>query len=349
MAVAHDHDRYLPRDDNPAFDPKMFYTLHHANRPSYALSAGNDGEVRGTIDISVQNSTSSQNWQFFHQGGHYFIRNYDYGPGFQLGFPESEDTQSLPLLYRRRGGKGHQWTLSPVDGGWEMSNELIGTSKRYILVPGIRLPYMLAGAHTSYTAWTITANTRQATTPASLPASSRKLTRSSAAEAQPLEGDWLKKVEDDQSSSTVSINTLAATSPPEASPSDLSPSPAPRLSTGSIAGIVVGAVIFIFAVLFALWFFLNRGRKKRRSHRIFDSSCEVNAKDAVVEKDGDQRLELAMPISEISCRDGDPLRYRNELDSKAICAELVAEVVVLEVTSRSNSEEGDAGAPPRDR
>lgn len=47
----------------------------------------------------------------------------------------------------------------------------------------------------------------------------------------------------------------------------------------------------------------------------------------MVEKDGDSRLELAMPVSEVSCRDGDPLRYRSELDSKVICAELEAGVV----------------------
>lgn len=160
MAVAHDHDRYLPRDDNPAFDPKMFYTLHHVNRPSSALSAGSFRDTIGIVEIIGQNNTSSENWQLFYRAGHYFIRNYDYGPGYQLAIAESQDEQSLPLLFSSRSGKGHQWTLNKVEGGWEMINELIGNGSRYVLLPDGRTAYMQTPYDPKNAVWNITANPR---------------------------------------------------------------------------------------------------------------------------------------------------------------------------------------------
>lgn len=118
-------------------------------------------------------------------------------------------------------------------------------------------------------------------------------------------------------SATTGTRSLVASTPVDASgsatsASDPVPPAAKYLSAGAIAGISVGAVIFLLAVIFALWFFLRK--KKDRADESPDTSHDVHDSNARWEKDGEVKIELEVPQPELSCRNGDPARYRVELD-----------------------------------
>ncbi|KAH7405864.1 hypothetical protein DE146DRAFT_630566 [Phaeosphaeria sp. MPI-PUGE-AT-0046c] len=111
------------------------------------------------------------------------------------------------------------------------------------------------------------------------------------------------------------------------------PSSSPHLNGGAIAGIVVGAVVLISAVVFIMWFLLRKKRHARNEH---GTPHEVRANEALSEKDADgNKVELGVPALELPCRDNDPLRYRTELDSLLVYAELEADSVETRVESRS--------------
>lgn len=120
------------------------------------------------------------------------------------------------------------------------------------------------------------------------------LMRCSAAVARPIVDAWLSRVEDVQPSSAISSSAIISATTALGSPTSDSvlslPSAPPRLNAGAIAGIVVGAVLFLVAIL-TLYFMY---RKKKRPH-------ENNAMNAVAEKDGvSKEVELAIPTSELS-------------------------------------------------
>lgn len=154
MIVA--NERHVPRDDSPDFDSREFYTIKIPNIPGGGLNAGNSKDTNGGVRLDKVSKTSSENWQLFFQSGRYFIRNYDYGPRYQLGVTEEDRTS--PRLYRTSGSVTQQWTLSKVNGGWEIGNELWGAGARYTLPPDSAQPLMRM--ETDGSPWNITINFR---------------------------------------------------------------------------------------------------------------------------------------------------------------------------------------------
>lgn len=149
-------NRHGRRDDSPDFDAQEFYTIKIPNNPGGGLNAGNSKNTNGGVRLEQVSKTSSENWQLYFQSGRYFIRNYDYGPRYQLGVTE-EDRLS-PRLYRTSGSISQQWTLHQVSGGWEMGNELWGTGARFALPPDSATPSMRQ--ETDGSPWNITINFR---------------------------------------------------------------------------------------------------------------------------------------------------------------------------------------------
>jgi hypothetical protein len=154
MAATHPH--YSRRDEASAFDSKMFYTFNNPTLSQYSLSAGIYTDTNGAINMTAAGGLSSENWQLFFQSGRYFIRNYDYGAKWQLGL--TDDSRSVPKLYPRSGSTSQQWTISKVDGGWEMVNGLWGKGTVFALPKDWPIPAMRSEAEGS--AWNITANPR---------------------------------------------------------------------------------------------------------------------------------------------------------------------------------------------
>lgn len=146
------------RDDSPAFDPRSFYTVNNLNLPGQSLGAGISKDTVGDVDIRAYNTSSSENWQFFFQSGRYFIRNWDYGSELQLGV--TAESQSTPRLYPRNGTLSQQWTLTKIDGDWQMTNGLLGEGLKYALQKNWAVPAMRSEA--DGTVWNITINPRQA-------------------------------------------------------------------------------------------------------------------------------------------------------------------------------------------
>lgn len=154
MAVA--HKGHIRRDDSPDFDSREFYTIKIPNIPRGSLNAGNSKDTNGDIKLDQISTTSSENWQLFFQSGRYFIRNYDYGPRYQLGL--TEEDRVFPRLYRTSGSVRQQWTLNKVNGGWEMGNELWETGARFALAPDSPKPFVRT--ETDGSPWNITINFR---------------------------------------------------------------------------------------------------------------------------------------------------------------------------------------------
>jgi hypothetical protein len=160
----------------------------------------------------------------------------------------------------------------------------------------------------------------------------QELIDSSAAERNPLRNDSLSRVGGDLQSlsiapSSTSVSATTETRSVVASPpvdalgsatSTSSPVPpaAKHLSTGAIAGISVGAIIFLLVIILTLWFILRK--KKKRADESPDTSHDVHDSYTRWEKDGEVRIELAVPTPELSCRNGDPARYHVELDAKGV-------------------------------
>ena len=106
------------------FNPKTFYLLNNTSLTNYSLSAGIFLDTNGAINMTTSGAYSSENWQIFPQGGRFFIRNYDYGPNFQLGL--TTESRGIPMLYPRSGSVTQQWSIMTTDGGWKLTNGLLG-------------------------------------------------------------------------------------------------------------------------------------------------------------------------------------------------------------------------------
>ena len=144
------------RDDAPSFDSKMFYTLRNPNAPTGSLSSGIYTDTNGAINMTLDGSLSSENWQLFFQSGRYFIRNYDYGAKWQLGI--TEESRSIPKLYERSGSVSQQWRLLKVGDGWHLVNELWGEGTVFALPRGWLVPAMRSEMDGA--TWNITSNPR---------------------------------------------------------------------------------------------------------------------------------------------------------------------------------------------
>jgi hypothetical protein len=160
MSNAHSHQ--LRRQEASSFDPRMYYTLNNLVLPLFTLSAGyadpssesaSDFSLR-KINVTAYGTYSSENWQLFPQSGRYFIRNYDAGSVYQLGIEGRDSTG--PQLLPRSGSISQQWTLTEVNGGWEMRNELLGSGSVLAMPRGWSIPVMNSG--TDGAVWNITSN-----------------------------------------------------------------------------------------------------------------------------------------------------------------------------------------------
>jgi hypothetical protein len=135
----------------------MYYTIRNVADLNFGLSSGENMQPQGLVDTQAAGSLSSENWQFFYQSGRYFIRNRDYGAGWQLGLTPGNSSQ--PQLYPvTTGEKNLQWTVTKVDLGWQLANGLLGAGPIMVLNPTGALPLMQLGG--SNGVWNITRNPR---------------------------------------------------------------------------------------------------------------------------------------------------------------------------------------------
>lgn len=162
------------RDAPPTFNSTMYYKLSNVNRPGAVLSAGVFQDTQGALNMTLSSDTlTSENWQLFYQSGRYFIRNFDYGAGYQLGL--TSNSESWPRLYPRNGKVEQQWSIQPVDGGYELVNGLWGNGTSLNIPKTWLMPAM--NSDTSGRAWNITANP-------------------TATKLQPISGEMLTPVQD---------------------------------------------------------------------------------------------------------------------------------------------------------
>jgi hypothetical protein len=141
-----------------ALSPNKYYILFNPTLKDeagiqYALHAGIYLKPFGVVGIAPM-SLSSQNWQLFPQGGRWFIRNYDYGPDYQLGL--TTQGGGVPTLLRRSGSLGQQWSITPTDGGYRLTNGLLGNGTA-LAVPSQVVDIAMQAASVG-TIWNITAN-----------------------------------------------------------------------------------------------------------------------------------------------------------------------------------------------
>jgi hypothetical protein len=306
--MSNTHSRQFRRQDTSSFDPKMFYTLNNLVLPRYTLSASTGGDPNALINVTQYGSLSSENWQLFYQQGRYFIRNYDYGAGWQLGL--SQNDPNAPKMYARSGSISQQWTLSQVDGGWTMQNGLAGSGSVLGMPSGWSIPAMRTG-ETDGSVWNITSN-------------------ESAARSKPLQGDFISSVSNVEGASTTPTPTPTSISPTSATPtnpnltglptlsggatatpSSLSTPSTSKISSGAIAGIAIGAIALLGIAIFALWFFLFR---KKRASNPHSAPYEVHGDPIPTEKYAyHATAELPSPPVEIMTNDNETVHGRAEL------------------------------------
>ena len=140
-----------------AFDKTYFYILNSTALSGYTLSAGQAQDTKGNLGMTANAFSSSENWQLLSQGGRYFIRNFDYGAGFQLGLSETD--RSTPKLYKTSGSILQQWSILQFEGGYQLVNGLLGNGTTLNLRTSAGIPPIMQ-ASSPGTTWTITRNPR---------------------------------------------------------------------------------------------------------------------------------------------------------------------------------------------
>jgi hypothetical protein len=121
------------------------------------------------------------------------------------------------------------------------------------------------------------------------------------------------------SSASASASAASATTDPRPTTSELSSPPRQTshdfvLSSGTIAGIVIGALVLVGVATFALWFFLFK--KKRQLHQ-HNGPFEVSDTSVVTEKYAYNIAELATPPAEIGTKEHETVHNRAELSSSS--------------------------------
>ncbi|KAH7078831.1 hypothetical protein BKA63DRAFT_251943 [Paraphoma chrysanthemicola] len=301
-------------DISLAFDPSTYYTIRNVADLNFGLSSGQNMGPQGLVDLQAAGSLSSENWQILYQAGRYFIRNRDYGAGWQLGLTTGNISQ--PQLYPlSTGGKNLQWTITKVDLGWQLENGLLGAGPVMVLNPTGALPLMQLGGTNGI--WNITSNP-------------------SASKDKPLTGVWTSSVQSFETptptpssslslpiSTQTTISSAATTTvlPPSTTPNSNtnaitpSSSSSSSLATGAIVGIVIGALALIIGAVLAVYFLvIKKKRKQRRQH---GNPYEVHEDTAppLTEKYA-HRAELASPPVELASTDRDTVWNRAELSSE---------------------------------
>ena len=106
--------------------------------------------------------SSSENWQFLYQESCdcTFIRNFDYGPLFQLGLTEA--SRSEPKLLRSSEEIGQQWIFQTEGGGTgegepvKFINRLIGNTTYLGLGKSSQVPAMQTSVESAV--WNVVSN-----------------------------------------------------------------------------------------------------------------------------------------------------------------------------------------------
>ncbi|KAF1841720.1 uncharacterized protein K460DRAFT_171952 [Cucurbitaria berberidis CBS 394.84] len=276
----------------PDFDSKTFYTFSNPSLTNYSLSAGIFLDTNGAINMTTSGAYSSENWQIYSQGGRYFIRNYDYGPEFQLGL--TAQSRGIPMLYRRSGGLGQQWSIMKKDDGWEFTNGLLGNGTG-MAVPLQGFVGIAMQASSRGRTWKITQNPSaeesgpkgpdmysevlgfEVSQSSSSSISSSLRTASTASASVTPSGTSLLP----SSASTTPTSTFASSASPLSSSSS-------SLSSGAIAGVAIGGVSVLALAIYGLWFWARK-RKMAKEHQY-----ELQGHNMPVEKYA-YRAELESP------------------------------------------------------
>ncbi|KAH8719222.1 hypothetical protein GQ44DRAFT_775555 [Phaeosphaeriaceae sp. PMI808] len=214
--------------------------------------------------MTIFGTTSSQNWQFFPQRGRYFIRNYDFGSAYQLGLTEGD--KKVPAMYTKSGSISQQWSINKVEGGWELVNGLLGNETMFSLPPGDKIPSMVNRGSNSI--WNIT---RNPSADASGPKGPDMFSLVVGFEVvQPSQSPSLSLLPSSSSTNTQfrssatlfthsSATSTSVTLKPDAPTNPASSS----MSKGAMAGIGIGAVAFLVALSFSIWFLLSRWQQSK--------------------------------------------------------------------------------------
>jgi hypothetical protein len=138
------------------FGATNYYRFFNGNDTYETLSSGQNRYSLGNVNMTTIGWSSSENWQLYPQSGRIFIRNYDFGSGFQLGI--SDDSLSTPRLMIQSGELGQQWVFSQLsDSSWQITNELLGNNTYLQLPTGETRPIMSTNNQTG-THWVVDAN-----------------------------------------------------------------------------------------------------------------------------------------------------------------------------------------------
>ncbi|KAF2109292.1 hypothetical protein BDV96DRAFT_244394 [Lophiotrema nucula] len=249
------------RQAQNSFDPNSYYTFHNDVYPKNTISAGVEQSSNGVINMTQEQSfSSSENWQLYYQQGRYFIRNYDYGAGYQLGLDKA--SLSVPRLMQSSGELGQQWTLAKADGGlWKVTNGLLGNDTALGLSGHNTVPGMQPSE--DGTSWSISLNP-------SAGAPQDKAMLKDVANFEVVPSSSSSKAVPSATSTSISFSTTSESATPthssitaSASSSSASASKGTSVSPGAIAGIVVGAVLLLVVLGLVTYHFLSR-RKQRK-------------------------------------------------------------------------------------
>jgi len=237
-----------------SFSPTNYYRFFNGNNTYMTLSSGQNRYSLGNVNMTTIAWSSSENWQLYPQSGRIFIRNYDFGSGFQLGI--SDDSLSTPRLMIKSGGLGQQWIFSQLsDSSWQITNELLGGNVYLQLPAGGTGPIMSTNNQTG-THWVVEDNetvnvtdTTMLTNVANLesPTSTRTLTPTATSQAHIV-------------SQTSNSSTTASSCPSTSNNSSLSRS--------SIAVLGFASTVILMAIVLLMLFSLRRRRRKRTLQQV---------------------------------------------------------------------------------
>jgi hypothetical protein len=263
----------VSRQVNDGFDPRAYYTIHNYDMiANKSLSSGHNKDANGSVNMTQEGTfSSSENWQFYFQQGRYFIRNYDYGSGWQLGLDQS--SQSIPQLMRTSGALGQQWTLLKQDGGgWRLTNGLLGNDSALSLSLTNTVPAFNPNSGDKGSRWEILNNPS-----AGSPQDAAMLIDVAGFEVSVMHlkssafvGDWFPQdakpvtTSSIAPSSTVQSEVSQRTSTSSTQGATIPTSESQRLGAGPIAGIVVGAVVLVVAVGVLAYFLLYKRKQNKK-------------------------------------------------------------------------------------
>lgn len=255
------------------FQENVWYRLININyMDNCTLSSGVGQNTNGTLEINdLGTYSSSENWQFYFQDGRYFLRNYDYRNEWQLGFNGSRPT---PQLMPIAEDAAQQWLLEKrEDETFIIKNEGMGENMIFGLAIQNPIPQMTTNSDLA--AWLIDPNLSAGDVPEEMLQSVRVVEATSTISVSSLAPTGAST-----SGAAIATTTTDSSSSAEDAGQQSSNTSA-GLSSGAIAGIVIGAV----AVLALVGLVLFWQRSRRRNTAPPPAPVPVNEKDRHLESD----------------------------------------------------------------